>query len=172
MPRTRTRLSLFVTPIYLGGIPPMGLSINISWWTGWVTGYSQDSHRMLRPGIIFAQGDLPGVLFWTLSVPEPVTDHELNPRCCQHVKRYRRLECFTRQKLSAHNAWVWGENRWLGFRIGVLDGYIAAKARTSHTHSWIVQVVICSIGRAYCQIERLKRFDGRGREARFVCRII
>ena len=88
------------------------------------------------------QFNLPGILLWALAMAEPVTYHELNPGSRQHVDRCRRLELLTCQQFKAHGTWVGSEDGRLRFGKGVLDGHVAAEARTSHTHGRVFQIVI------------------------------
>ncbi len=138
----------------------------------WVTRYAKDLHGMFRPGIIIAQRNLPGILHLALAMAEPVAHHKLNPGCRQHVDRCCGLELLTRQQFKAHRAWVGGKDCRLRFGIGVLDGYIAAKARTSHTHGRVLQIVMSAIRSPRRQIACLHRFNGRLVDSRLVCRIV
>src|SRR5690242_6438781 len=116
---------------------------------------------MFGPGIIVAQLNLPGILLWTLAMAEPVTHHELNPRCRQHVDRCRWLELLTRQQFKADGARAGSEDCRLRFGKGVLNGYVAAKARTDHTHSRVFQIVMSAIRCTRCQIACLHWLNGR-----------
>src|SRR5712692_2366278 len=127
---------------------------------------------MFRPGIIIAQCNLPGILLWTLAMAEPVAHHELNPGRRQHVDRCRRLKLLTSQQFKAHSTRAGSEDGRLRFGKGVLDGYVAAKARTSHTHSRVVQIVMSAVRSTRCQITGLHRFNSRLIDSRLVCCII
>ena len=103
---------------------------------------------------------------------EPVPHHELHPAGRQQVDRGRRLELLTRQQFQAHGARVGREDGWLRFGIGVRDGHVATKARTSHPHSWVLQIVMRAIRRPCRQITCLHRFNDRLVDSRLLGRIV
>src|SRR6266487_3432800 len=99
---------------------------------------------MLRPWVIIAERDFPGVFLLVPAVAEPIVYHELNPRGCQHVEYGDGLEGIPCQQFEADYAWIGCENRrFVGIRVVQRD--VAAKACANAAHSRMFQVVVCAI---------------------------
>ena len=118
---------------------------------------AQYLHGMLRPGIIIAERNFPGVFLLVLAVAEPIVNHELNPRGCQHVEYGDGLEGVPGQQFETDYAWIGCENRrFVGIRVVQRD--IAAKARANAAHSRMFQVVVRAIDGASAEGARTLSF--------------
>ena len=100
---------------------------------------------MLRPGILIAERDFPGLLLLVLTMTEPIVNHELNPCSSQHIEDGNRLEGVASHQLEADRAGIRRENRcFVG--IHIVERNIPTKARHDAAHSWMFQIVVGAIG--------------------------
>src|SRR5438477_6537562 len=95
---------------------------------------TQNSHRMIRPGIVVTERHLPWVFFLIWPMTEPVMNHVLDPGSCEEVEERHRLEGVAGQQFKADGARVGHEDFRIISGISILQWDVATEARIGTTH--------------------------------------
>ncbi len=112
----------------------------------------RDLHRVLGPGVVVGDRDLPRLLRRGLAVAEPVVHLELDPGSGEQVERRRGLELLAGQELAADQARARVEHRVGRLPIGERERHVAAEAAPEAAHQRVVEVVERSVEGACRQV--------------------
>ena len=134
--------------VHLRAVPPVGVARDVGRRPARVGARvglgAQDLHRVLGPGVVLLERDLPRVGLLGV-VAQPVVHLELDPGPGQQVERGRGLEALAREEPPADQARVRVEQALRLLRVGVLQRHVPPEAAPERAHQRIVEVVVRSV---------------------------
>ena len=129
---------------------------------GGVVHGAEDGHGVVGPGIVGAEWELPGVVFGTFAVGEPVADLELEPGGGEEVEGGGGGEVLAGEELGGDDARTRRHDGLGGLLTGLRDGDVAAEAGIGGAHKGAFEIVVGAVGGAEGGYRGLRRIGQGG----------